>query len=340
MDITARRPLGDLNTLALPGVAEYFCEVTNLDELRDALAFSRERALAVTPWGGGSNIVLAGDIRGLVMRIALKGIVVTEQANDSVLVKVGAGEVWHDLVCTMLRRHYYGLENLSLIPGLVGAAPMQNIGAYGAEISDSLVELEAVNIATGELRHFSREQCKFGYRNSVFKNELRDAYVITAVTLCLQKTPHLNIEYPALRQAVMALQTPRLTAELIAGTVCNIRRQKLPDPLIEPNVGSFFKNPVVPAAQGRRLQGQFPDIVLFPQVDSRVKIAAAWLIDRAGWKGRLGDRCRVHPGHALVLSNTGAASGADILALAGSIAADVEQRFGIALEMEPRVLGG
>ena len=327
------------NTLALPGRAEYFCAVKSVDDLRLALAFARQRTLPVSVLGEGSNIVLAGDVKGLVIQVGLRGIQTVEQCRGSVLVTAAAGERWRDLVNDMLERGYYGLENLSLIPGLVGAAPIQNIGAYGVELGDVLVHLEAVEIASGELRRFERDECSLGYRDSIFKGALRDAYVITSVTLSLHLEPRVNTRYPALQAALAQYAEDRICPELVAQEVIRIRRQKLPDPAGEPNVGSFFKNPVVDERQARDLNERFPDLVHYPQSDGLVKIPAAWLIERAGWKGHRAQHCGVHPGHALVLTQYGAAKGGDVLDLATDIVADIERRFGIHLEMEPRVLG-
>jgi len=335
----ANQPLQAFNTLALPGRAEYFHEVKSVEDLSLALAFARQRGLPVSVLGEGSNIVLAGDVKGLVIQVGLRGIEVVEQDAGRVLVTAAAGERWRDLVNDMLAQGYYGLENLSLIPGLVGAAPIQNIGAYGVELADLLDHLEAVEIASGESRRFARDECGLGYRDSIFKGALRDLYIITSVTLSLHLEPRVNTRYPVLKAALAQYPEDRICPELVAEEVSRIRRQKLPDPASEPNVGSFFKNPVVDEQLARDLNKRFPDLAHYSQSDGQVKIPAAWLIERAGWKGYRGRRCGVHPGHALVLTQYGAARGGDVLDLAAAIVADIERRFGIHLEMEPRILG-
>ena len=340
MDIVAHQPLAACNTLNLPAYAEYFCRVASAEDIHQALHFSRERHLAITVLGGGSNVVIADDIPGLVVQVDLRGVSFEPQSGDLVQLTAAAGENWHDLVAETLGRGCYGLENLSLIPGLVGAAPIQNIGAYGVELSDCFVGLQAVSLDTGESAAFDSRDCHFGYRDSVFKHEHRGAWLITSVTLELHRQRRVNIEYPALRQALVAGDAREITPELVAQTVCQIRRQRLPDPILEPNAGSFFKNPVISAEQADRLRAAHADAVLYPQEDGRIKVPAAWLIERAGWKGRVGRGCRVHPDHALVITNIDAASGQDVLALAAGIAADVNAQFAIELEMEPCVLGG
>ncbi len=339
MNIIANHSLQGSNTFALPGRAEYFCRVESAGELHQALAFARQRRLPVSVLGEGSNIVLAGDLKGLVIQMGLRGVQVVEQSRTRVLVTAAAGEPWRDLVTELLEQGCYGLENLALIPGLVGAAPIQNIGAYGVELNDFLVSLEAVEISSAEVRQFNREQCGLAYRDSIFKGALRDAYIITSVTLSLHREPRVNISYPALKVALAEYPEDKIRPDLVCETVSRIRRQRLPDPASEPNAGSFFKNPVINAKRARDLRERYPDMVQYPQVDGAVKIPAAWLIEHAGWKGRRAPHCAVHADHALVLTQFGDARGRDVLDLAGEIVADIDQRYGIRLEMEPRVLG-
>ncbi len=340
LEILSNHALDALNTMALPGSAEYYCEVEGIEEIRQALSFAHQRQLPISVLGGGSNIVLAGDISGLVIKVGLKGVSVEPQNDDTVLVTAQAGEVWHDLVLRMLDQGYYGIENLSLIPGLVGAAPVQNIGAYGVELSDCFVALNAIEIATGKLVRFSREDCQFAYRHSIFKADCRNTYLIVSVTLVLQCKSAVNTSYPALQKALLSYADRDVTPKLVSTTVCNIRRAKLPNPAIESNVGSFFKNPLITLKAAEILMESYADIVTYSQVDDSVKVSAAWLIEQAGWKGvKVGDCC-VHPQHALVLSHNGNATGRDILALAEQIKLDIGQRFNIELEIEPQVLGG
>ena len=325
------------NTLAVPAVANYFVSVQNDEELREALAFARTEKLPLLILGGGSNIVLRADFPGLVIHIKTRGLDVVAENDEYVWLKVAAGENWHQLVEYTLDNGYYGLENLSLIPGSVGAAPIQNIGAYGVELKDVFAELAALDIQSGLTVMFTNESCQFGYRESIFKQTLKDLYVITSVTLKLNKTPALNLQYPALRSALKAIPAGDISPEQVSAAVIAIRQSKLPDPQQVPNVGSFFKNPVVPVGQFESLKLRFPHLVSYPVDDSHMKLAAGWLIDQAGWRGKEVDGVRVHPDQALVLTNPGKREGKLILQLADRVIASVEELFGVTLEMEPRV---
>jgi UDP-N-acetylmuramate dehydrogenase len=336
MDIRREVPLAGFNTLALPGRAEYFCEVGREEHLREALSFARGGNLPVTVLGGGSNVVLAGDIPGLVVRMGLAGIELLADDGDQVQVRIAAGENWPDLVQTTLDRGWYGLENLSLIPGCAGAAPIQNIGAYGVELSDHFVSLQAVAVDSGETVRMSASDCRFGYRDSVFKGELAGRLVITAITLSLSRIPRLRLDYPELNRALADCANPSPVA--LSEAVCRLRRAKLPDPARLANAGSFFKNPVVDSESLQRLRDKYPDMPWYPLAEGG-KIPAAWLIEKAGWKGRRQGSVGVHDRQALVLINYGGASGEELLGLAREIAGDVRRRFGIALEIEPRILG-
>ncbi|MFA5493361.1 MAG: UDP-N-acetylmuramate dehydrogenase [Porticoccaceae bacterium] len=337
MEFLEKVSLRDCNTLALPAVAEYLCTVTTGDELDAARRFARSRRLPVTILGGGSNVVLAGDIGGLVVRNGLPGIQGVAQQGGEVVVRVGAGENWHRLVRHCLDQGWFGLENLALIPGSAGAAPIQNIGAYGVELAQRFVSLEALVLDSGEVVELDRDDCRFGYRDSIFKGELRGRAVITAVTLALSTAASPCLEYPELRDAVAHLAAP--TPRDVCEAVCALRRHKLPDPAERPNAGSFFKNPVIAAADAEALRCSYPDLPGYPQADGRVKLPAAWLIDRAGWKGRRRGPVGVHDRQALVLVHFGGGRGEQLLQLAADIAADIHDRFGVALEFEPAVLG-
>ena len=342
------------NTLALPSTAEYFCSVSEHSQLLQALEFARTSALVVTIIGGGSNIVLAGDIPGLVIQIDLRGVshrYVTAAGNatgdlaNAVDVTFAAGENWHQQVLFCLDQGWYGLENLSLIPGTMGAAPIQNIGAYGVELADRLISLQALDRQSGELVCFDRQSCEFGYRDSLFKHAGYDRYIIVDVTLRLSTKPEPNISYPALSAAVEAfcrregLTSEAITPRLVSNLVCEIRRQKLPDPALLPNAGSFFKNPLLKQPQLNALLAQFEDMPNYPQPDGGAKIPAAWLIEQCGLKGAERGEVGVHDRQALVLINRGQANGAELLALAGEVRQSVEQRFAISLEIEPRIYG-
>ena len=330
--------LQNCNTLALPGRAEYLYTVDGPDGLDRALFFARQRQLPVTVLGGGSNIILNGDIAGLVIRLAPGGVeAVPGSGGEEVLVRAGGGENWHDLVTLCLDRGWHGLENLALIPGCVGAAPIQNIGAYGVELASRFHTLEAVDLVTGELLCLDAEACRFGYRDSIFKHDLKGRLVITAVTLALSTRPLVCLDYPELRAALAPSPAP--TPRQVYDAVCALRRAKLPDPALRPNAGSFFKNPVIGGDQAAALRAIHPDMPGYPQPGGLEKIPAAWLIDRAGWKGRRVGAVGVHDRQALVLVHFGGGSGRELLGLAAAIAGDVRQRFGIALELEPAVLG-
>ena len=330
-------PLDSLNTLGLRASARYFVSVTSVDALRQALAFAREKQLVVVPLGGGSNVVLNDPVDALVMAVDLQGREVVQQDQQCVRVRAGAGENWHDFVLWTLAQNAWGLENLSLIPGNVGAAPIQNIGAYGVEIKDFFFSLEAIDVNTGELKTFSAQDCAFGYRDSVFKGELKDQFIITSVAFDLdcRLTPKLNYGH------LQGLLDERLngaepTAMDISQAVCDIRQQKLPDPKDLGNAGSFFKNPVVSAAKLDSLRQDYPEIVAYP-AGEQWKLAAGWLIDKAGLRGiREGD-LGTYQHQALVLVNHGQATGKDVVEFSGMIQSKVMAMFGVKLEREPRI---
>lgn len=335
--------LSTYNTLALAARADYFCELNSAADALQAVELSRAKGLPLTLLGGGSNVIIAGPLAGLTAHMGIKGREKIAESDDSVEVKFGAGENWHDTVNYCLDQGWYGLENLSLIPGTVGAAPIQNIGAYGVELEAYFVALEALALDSGERVRFNRSDCQFGYRDSIFKGAAKDRYVITSVTLRLAKTPSPILTYPALQKALQAeginaVPTPRQ----IADTVCRIRREKLPDPKTIPNAGSFFKNPLIAAAQTEQLRQQFPDLVAYPQSNDQFKLAAGWLIEQAGWKGVQRDGVGVHQHQALVLVSErrhAGATGSALLMLASDIQADIAKKFGVDLEIEPVLLG-
>ena len=328
--------LQKFNTLAVPALAHYFVSVKNDEELREALSFARTENLPLLLLGGGSNIVLRDDFPGLVVHIKSQGKEVVDENDEFVWLKVAAGENWHQLVEYTLNNAFYGLENLSLIPGSVGAAPIQNIGAYGVEIRELIAELSALNIRSGLSVTFTNESCHFGYRDSIFKQALKDQYVITSVTFRLHKQPRVNLTYPALRSAFAGVAEADITPEQVSAAVIQIRQSKLPDPAIIPNAGSFFKNPVISQSEFDDVKSRYPDVVAYSAGD-KVKLAAGWLIDRAGWRGKVADGAAVHEQQALVLTNPGRSSGTAVLGLAEDIKQSVLEQFGVMLEMEPRV---
>jgi UDP-N-acetylmuramate dehydrogenase len=320
-----------LNTLGLAARAACYLPVRGLADLQAVRASPGLSALPRLVLGGGSNLVLSQDFPGLVLHIVNRGIRFAEQ-GDYVLATAAAGENWHGFVQATLEAGHAGLENLSLIPGSVGASPIQNIGAYGVEVKDFFHSLSLFDLASGETRTLTAGQCQFAYRDSIFKHALRDA-VILEVSFALPKRWQARLHYAELAKELEEIGEP--TSRQVADAVIAIRRRKLPDPAQIGNVGSFFKNPVVSAQQKDSLQAQWPQLVSYLQVDGRYKLAAGWLIDQCGWKGRSLGRAGVYEKQALVLVNLGGASGRDVMELAAAIRADVAQRFGLNLEMEP-----
>ena len=327
--------LRHLNTFGLEARALRYFRATTPGGVREALAAERPTLTL----GGGSNLLLTRDVQGLVLHVDLRGILV-EGASDGdaeVFVTAAAGESWHGFVLETLNMDLGGLENLSLIPGSVGASPIQNIGAYGVEVKDHFVRLEAIHVDTLERRTFSAEECQFAYRSSAFKTSLRGQYVITAVTFRLTKRGHaLRADYGDVR-AHVAARGLGLSPKHISDAVIAIRQSKLPDPAVIGNSGSFFKNPVLSAAQYASFAEREPDAPSYPLPNGGRKVPAGWLIDRAGWKGHRRGAIGVHDRQALVLVNHGGGVGRELYALAKEIQADVRARYGVDLEMEVNV---
>ncbi|KGE03353.1 UDP-N-acetylmuramate dehydrogenase [Pseudohaliea rubra] len=332
----AAEDLTALTTLRLPARATARRDAADLPALREALLFARESGLPVIVLGAGSNVVFAGDVEALVLRYTATGREVLAEDAESVTLRVAAGEGWHALVRWCLAQGYYGLENLALIPGTVGAAPIQNIGAYGVELAPFVETVHAVCIEDGRELALHRAACDFGYRDSVFKGRLRDAVIITAVDIRLRRTAAPVITYPALREALAASTAPP-DPRAVFDAVVALRQARLPDPAITPNAGSFFKNPVVDTATAEALARRYPSMPQFV-TDGGRKLAAGWLIEHCGWRGVAGDGVAVHPGHALVLVNRDG-DGLALLALAERIRTSVAETFGCQLEIEPRVYG-
>lgn len=323
------------NTLRLPARAELLAQPDNDAALLALLQDSAYRSLARRVIGEGSNLVLRGDLPGLVIRPRLAGVELLSQDDSQVVIQVGAGENWDALVAWTLRQGWQGLENLSLIPGSVGAAPYQNIGAYGVELADTLDSLSAVHLQTGGIREFSAVECRFGYRDSLFKSSEPGQWLVTRVRLRLRKRGALSLGYADLQNRFEELPVAEQNAGGVRKLVCQLRRSKLPDPQELANAGSFFKNPVVSEARHRLLKQQYPRLVSYPLADGNFKLAAGWLIEAAGWKGRREDALGMHAEQALVLVNYGGASGEQVLAFAARVAAAVHDRFGVQLEREP-----
>lgn len=331
--------LSGCNTLGLPGRAAHFADIGSTGALRGLLESGRlNGGEPVLVLGGGSNLVLTRDWPGWVLHMAISGRDYLGVADGAHRVRAGAGENWHDFVRWTLDMGWPGLENLSLIPGSVGAAPIQNIGAYGVELADRFDCLEAVSLSDGVLRRFDRDACRFGYRDSVFKQSEAGRWAIVSVTFRLPVKWESVTSYAELARELAARGLAEPSAREVSDAVVGIRRRKLPDPAQLGNVGSFFKNPVVDAETLSRLQVDHPDMPHHPLSGGGAKLAAGWLIDRCGWKGRALGPAACYERQALVLVNRGGATGADIMRLAAAIQRDVRDRFGIDLEPEPKVV--
>ena len=334
LQVLAQVSLKPFNSFGIDVRAQLFAEAHNDNDVRDALAYATAHSLPMLVIGGGSNLLLTQDIQALVLRMATQGIRVLQDDGQHVVIEAEAGEAWHPFVLWTLEQGFCGLENLSLIPGTVGAAPMQNIGAYGVEIKDVFAGLTALDRHTGELRDFSLQECNFAYRDSLFKHEI-GRWLILRVRFALSRVSHLKLDYGPVQQRLAGQGITEATPSDVSRAICSIRREKLPDPAELGNAGSFFKNPLVSQVLAAELKTLYPDLVAYPQPDGQMKLAAGWLIDKAGWKGfREGD-AGVHKLQALVLVNYGDATGHDIANLALRIQRDIAERFKVDLEMEP-----
>jgi UDP-N-acetylmuramate dehydrogenase len=335
MQFAANVDLKTLNTFGLAAYAQYFTKLSSVDELSN---LQMKAGVPVLILGGGSNVLFRNNVQGYVIRNEIRGIEKLGEDKDFVYVRTGAGEGWHSFVEYCIANQWSGVENLALIPGCTGASPMQNIGAYGVEIKDVFHELEAWHIRDRRIDRFNGNDCDFGYRESVFKRKYRGQYIITHVTYKLRKTPEFHTGYGAIRQELDRMGVVELTIRAVADAVISIRRSKLPDPAVIGNAGSFFKNPEVEESAFSKLKVLHPDVVGYPLSNGRVKLAAGWLIEKAGWKGfRRGD-AGVHHQQALVLVNYGTASGDEIYQLSEDILHSVCERFGVMLEREVNII--
>ena len=337
MQILENASLKHLNTFGIDVNAEKLMTFGSVNELVEGLERVKNDQLLIL--GGGSNVLLMKDVSGCVLHNQIKEISVIDETDRHIKVKVGAGESWHEFVMHCISKNWAGVENLSLIPGSVGAAPMQNIGAYGVEIKSVFQELEAVEITTGNTRIFTNKECEFGYRESVFKRALKGQFIITSVTFQLNKTPDFKISYGAIQAELESMGVSELSLKAVSQAVINIRRSKLPDPAEIGNAGSFFKNPIVPISMVEDIRVNYPNCASYPVNDEFSKIAAGWLIDQAGWKGKTFGNHGVHPKQALVLVNYGGATGQNIYDLSTKILEDVKLKFGVTLEREVNVIG-
>jgi UDP-N-acetylmuramate dehydrogenase len=330
------------NTFGIDVLAQYFADFNTVEGLEEMLEFKQrpttnnQRSTLIL--GGGSNILFTKNVEGMVLKNEIKGIEIVSEDENYVYLKVGAGENWHGLVLYCVNNDLAGMENLSLIPGNVGASPMQNIGAYGVEIKDVFYELEAFHLPEKKIIKFSLPDCEFGYRESVFKRKFKNQFVITSVTYRLNKMPHFNTSYGAIEQELEKMGVQELSIQAISQAVINIRSSKLPDPAVIGNAGSFFKNPEIDYQQFETLKISFPNLVGYALDNGHVKLAAGWLIEQCGWKGyRKGD-AGCHAKQALVLVNYGNAKGSEILSLSEEIIASVQEKFDVLLEKEVNIM--
>ncbi len=327
------------NTFGIDAKARFFISIDSVEKLKTVLSLEQFKSAKKLFIGGGSNLLLLNDFDGLVIKIEISGIDKVTETENGVILKAGAGVVWHDFVMYCVDNRFYGVENLSLIPGTVGAAPMQNIGAYGVEIKDVFESLEALNTSTLEVESFNLEKCRFGYRESIFKHEAKDKYVILNVSFNLQKNGNLNLEYGAIKDTLSQMQISNPTLKEVSEAVISIRKSKLPDPSEIGNSGSFFKNPEIPITRFEKLKEKYPNAPSYPVNENLVKVPAGWLIEQAGWKGHREGNVGVHARQALVLVNYGGGTGSEIKALAEKIQKSVFEKYGIEINPEVNFIG-
>jgi len=338
MTIQQNVSLKPYNTFGFEVTANFFVEIQSIEELKNILRDTDYQSVDKLFLGGGSNILLTKNYEGLVVKINLKGINKVFENNAQIHIQAGAGEVWHELVMYCVENQYAGMENLSLIPGTVGAAPMQNIGAYGVEIKDIFEELQALNLETLEIETFKLNDCHFGYRESIFKHQFKGKYVITSVTFKLNKEPVFKVAYGDIQKTLEEMKVTELSIKAISDAVVSIRKSKLPDPADIGNSGSFFKNPEIPKVQYDDLKVKFENIRSYPINETTVKVPAGWLIEQAGWKGFRDGQIGVHARQALVLVNYGGGTGEQIKALSTKIQASILEEFGISLSTEVNLI--
>lgn len=335
--IESNVPLRKFNTFGIDISAKLFSQVENEDHVRNIIQSNQFLNNSSLILGGGSNILFTKNYNGIVLRNHIQGIEVIEDNPESVLVRVGGGIVWHQFVLYCIEKGWYGLENLSLIPGNVGASPMQNIGAYGVEIKEVFHELEAVHLKTGEIHYFNNSDCQFGYRESVFKNKLKGKYLISRVIYKLSKKAEFTVSYGAIEKQLEDMGVEDLSAKSVSDAVIAIRQSKLPDPAKIGNSGSFFKNPIVSHKIYNSVKVNFPDLVAYKVGDTSMKLAAGWLIEQAGWKGKTFGNYGVHKNQALVLVNYGGALGKEIYDLSTEVIDSIKEKFGVILEREVNI---
>lgn len=336
--ITQYYTLKKENTFGIAASARFFIELFSVEEMKQLLLTAQFGGMEKMVLGGGSNVLFTRDFNGAVLKNNITGISVSAEDADHVYVKAGAGENWHHIVLYCIEHNYAGIENLSLIPGNIGAAPMQNIGAYGVELKDVFHELEALNLTSLEIETFSLKDCKFGYRESIFKHEAKGKYIITSVTLRLNKKPVFNTSYGVIEKELEQMGVKELSIKAISQAICNIRNSKLPDPKVTGNAGSFFKNPTVLFTKFQELKKEYPAIVGYKISETETKLAAGWLIEQCGWKGKREGDAGVHKDQALVLVNYGNANGNEIFSLSEKVLQSVKEKFGVTLEREVNII--
>jgi len=336
LKVEANFQLGRLNTLKLECIAECYVLVSTGGELQEALTEARRRSANINVLGGGSNLILNRYLPGMTIHMGLKGRELLEESADDVVVRLQAGEEWHETVLWANAKGYFGLENLALIPGSVGAAPVQNIGAYGVEIAQMIECVHVVDSRNGDIRALTEAECCFSYRDSLFKTPEGKHLIITAVDLRLSKHPVVNTSYPALRQAV---SHDAATPSDVLAAVVAIRRSKLPDPSVEANVGSFFKNPIVDREIAEHLKGEYPDMPQYPVDANTVKLSAAWMIDQLGWRGVEEFGVSVSEKHALVVINKSARYASEVIEFTNKITSSVSEKYSVSLDREPELVG-
>ena len=338
MNVIENYPLIKLNTFGIDVKAKYFTSINTVNELIEIKKSEKFKDQELLILGGGSNILFTKDFNGLVILNNIKGKEIVDQNEDSIILKIGAGENWHELVMYCVDNGWGGIENLSLIPGNTGTAPMQNIGAYGVEIKETFVELEALEISSGKIVKFSNSECEFGYRESVFKNKMKNKYIILNITLELNKNPILNINYGDVKAILETKKIETPTIKDVSNAIISIRQRKLPDPKKIGNSGSFFKNPIIDINLLKLIEGKYPNVVSYKINENKFKIAAGWMIEKAGWKGKKFNNFGVHENQALVLVNYGLANGKEIFNLSERIILDIKEKFGITLEREVNII--
>jgi len=338
MTIEQNISLKSFNTFGIEATTKYFARIEKLKDLQNLLKAPIYQQVPKLILGGGSNVLITQDFDGLLLFNAIKGIEKVKETKEDVWVKACSGENWHELVIHCVNQNWSGIENLSLIPGSVGAAPIQNIGAYGVELKDVFSELEAVHLESGEVHRFETADCSFGYRQSVFKEALKGQYFVLSVTLKLHKTPQYKLDYGVIREELESMKLEDLTVKAISDAICTIREKKLPNPKKIGNAGSFFKNPIVSLMFFEKLLDQYASIPHYPIDENRVKIPAGWLIEQCGWKGKRVGQTGAYKNQALVLVNYGNATGKEIAVLAEKIQLSVKEKFDIEIEKEVNIV--